>query len=95
LLDAASGSAHSDIRLGWEVTSVTEHEDFVEVEARERLAAAEHRFTTRWLVGCDGARSAVRRSMGVNYEGDRKKRSYLGGSTVAIYSESDELEQIC
>lgn len=94
LLDAASDSAHSDIRLGWEVTSVTEYEEFVEVQARERVTGVEHQFTTRWLVGCDGARSAVRSSMGVNYEGDCKKRSYLGGSTVAIYIESDELEQI-
>jgi len=94
LLEAARDSAHSDIRLGWEVTALTEHDEFVEVQARERVTGADHRFVTRWLVGCDGARSTVRRSMGVAYEGDRKKRSYMGGSTVAIYIESDELQRI-
>jgi 2-polyprenyl-6-methoxyphenol hydroxylase-like FAD-dependent oxidoreductase len=53
----------ADIRLGQEVTGFDETADGVSVQA------ADNEFHARWLVGCDGSRSIVRRLAGFEFEG--------------------------
>ncbi len=52
-----------DVKRGLEVTNFTESESGVTVYAGEQA------FEGRWLVGCDGGRSAVRKLAGFEFEG--------------------------
>ncbi|MCP3103391.1 bifunctional 3-(3-hydroxy-phenyl)propionate/3-hydroxycinnamic acid hydroxylase [Myxococcus sp. K15C18031901] len=51
---------HVKVHRGMEVTSVVDQGGHVEVRARSR-SGEEHLFRARYVVGCDGARSMVRR----------------------------------
>jgi 3-(3-hydroxy-phenyl)propionate hydroxylase len=53
------------VRFGAEVTEVTQDGD----GATLRLADGET-LRARWIIGCDGARSVVRRAMGLDFPGD-------------------------
>jgi 2-polyprenyl-6-methoxyphenol hydroxylase-like FAD-dependent oxidoreductase len=53
----------ADVRLGQEVTDFSETVDGVSVQA------GDDQFYARWLVGCDGGRSTVRRLAGFEFEG--------------------------
>jgi len=40
---------------------------------------AEHRVSCRWLVGCDGAHSVVRKGLGLAFEGDKYSMTFMLG----------------
>jgi 3-(3-hydroxy-phenyl)propionate hydroxylase len=66
---ARSGCA--DVFLGAEAIAVADHGDRVEVTLREADAggrASERVVTARYLVGCDGANSIVRRALGIGHQ---------------------------
>ncbi|WP_347269976.1 FAD-dependent oxidoreductase [Rhizorhabdus histidinilytica] len=50
---------------------------------------------SRWIIGCDGARSAVRRVAGIAYEGESgADRPMFGGTMVATYYRSRRLAEL-
>jgi 2-polyprenyl-6-methoxyphenol hydroxylase-like FAD-dependent oxidoreductase len=57
----------ADIRFGHEVTAVSQDDDGVTVTAR--VASGTVAVTGRYVIAADGAHSAVRRSLGVEFEG--------------------------
>ncbi|MEX2982673.1 FAD-dependent monooxygenase [Streptomyces sp. C36] len=57
----------ADIRRGQEFVSLTDHGDAV--EARVRGSAGERTLRARYLVGCDGGRSVVRKDAGFDFPG--------------------------
>jgi 3-(3-hydroxy-phenyl)propionate hydroxylase len=57
----------ADLRFGHEVTAVHQDDDFVTVTAQTPSGQVE--VTGRYVIAADGARSAVRRSLGVEFEG--------------------------
>jgi 4,5-epoxidase len=56
-----------EVRWGHEVVRAVQHSNGVEV--RLRTANGEHTLQADWVVGCDGAHSAVRDLMHVDFEG--------------------------
>ncbi len=54
-----------NIARGWEVTGAVPEEDGAIVTAVNVGTGAERTIRTQWLVGCDGARSPVRRAAGI------------------------------
>jgi rifampicin monooxygenase len=64
----------AEIRRGCEVVGLSQDEDGVTVE----LADGTH-LRSRYLVGCDGARSAVRKRLGVGFPGEPAKVETLLG----------------
>jgi 2-polyprenyl-6-methoxyphenol hydroxylase-like FAD-dependent oxidoreductase len=67
LLEKLRQSPHAEVRFSATVVSASERDDGVDVEieaggARETLRA-------RYVVGCDGARSTIRASLGLSFEG--------------------------
>jgi 2-polyprenyl-6-methoxyphenol hydroxylase-like FAD-dependent oxidoreductase len=64
LLSALAAEPAVAVRFGHTVTAVTQDAD------RARVAGADFALDARYVVGCDGARSVVRRAMGLAFAGD-------------------------
>jgi 3-(3-hydroxy-phenyl)propionate hydroxylase len=70
----------ADIRFGHEATSVEQDVDSVTVVAKN--GSDEVRVTGRYLIAADGAHSAVRQSLGVEFEGFTYPELFLIASTA-------------
>ncbi|GAB3450656.1 rifampin monooxygenase [Actinophytocola sediminis] len=73
------------VRRGGAVTGFTQDDDAVTVE----LADGE-RLRTRYLVGCDGARSTVRTLLGVGFPGEPSRNDTLMGE-LAVSAPQEEI----
>ena len=69
----------ADLRFGHEVTAVRQDDDGVTVTANTASGPVE--VTGRYVIAADGARSAVRRSLGVEFEGFTYAELFLIAST--------------
>ena len=67
MLDQLSRQPNFQIELGCAVQGLVQDSDSVEI-AIARNGRNERR-RARWLIGADGARSDVRRSLGIAFEG--------------------------
>ncbi|MDT0342842.1 rifampin monooxygenase [Streptomyces litchfieldiae] len=67
LLNERALELGAEIRRGCEVVGLSQDEDGVTVEVTGEGSA---RLRSRYLVGCDGARSAVRKQLGVGFPGE-------------------------
>jgi len=76
----------SDIRFGHEVTSVRQDGDCVTVTAQTPSGPVS--IAGRYLIAADGARSAVRRSLGVEFEGFTYPELFLIASTDFKFEET-------
>ena len=66
----------TDVRFGTEVTEVVQDADGVMLSGPELPP-----LRARWVVGCDGARSVIRRAAGIGFEGDIYPETTLLGTT--------------
>ncbi|KAA9151674.1 FAD-dependent oxidoreductase [Amycolatopsis acidicola] len=62
----------AEVRRGWEVLSFSQNEHQVDVVARG-ADGVEETFTARYLVGCDGGGSLVRKQSGIGFPGHIEK----------------------
>src|SRR5204863_9929873 len=69
----------ADIRFGHEVTGVRQDDDAVTVTASSASGPVEVK--GRYVIGADGAHSAVRRSLGIEFEGFTYPELFLIAST--------------
>lgn len=88
LLTERAGELGAQIRLGCEVTGIEQDEDGVSVEIADGT-----RLRSRWLVGCDGGRSLVRRLLGIGFPGEPAKTEWLLGE-VEVTASSDEVAMV-
>jgi len=68
LRDRIAASEHVQLRTGQRVTRVTELADHVELEVQDVAAGSSRTLAADWVVGCDGAGSIVRPTMGSAYQ---------------------------
>ena len=64
-----SADPRTRLRLGWKLESFVEREDRVEVLLVESGTGRTETVEARYLVGCDGAQSAVRAALGISLSG--------------------------
>src|SRR5262249_47962932 len=75
-----------DVRFGWQVDWFTQDETAVRLHARKTDGSDEAVWTAPYAVACDGARSMIRKTLGVGYEGDvQKKDAYWAGQFFSIH----------
>ncbi|MEV4472078.1 FAD-dependent monooxygenase [Nonomuraea sp. NPDC049504] len=68
VLAERAGELGAEVWRGWEVRSFAQYGDRVEVVARG-LDGTETTLAARYLVGCDGSRSAIRKQAGIAFAG--------------------------
>jgi 2-polyprenyl-6-methoxyphenol hydroxylase-like FAD-dependent oxidoreductase len=74
------------VNYGWRVTEFGENEDAVVARVTEAAGDETRQVMARYLVGGDGARSFVRRELGIGYTGETGVvRDFFGGRMYAIY----------
>ena len=78
----------AEIRRGSEVTEVEQDDDGVRVRLADGTTV-----DARWLVGCDGGRSLVRRQLGIGFPGDAAATEWILGE-VQVTMPPDELTAI-
>ncbi|KIH99852.1 hypothetical protein LP52_04945 [Streptomonospora alba] len=69
LLNERAADLGIDVRRGCELRSFTQSDDRVDVLVSDGAEGKETTLTTRFLVGCDGARSLVRKQSGIGFPG--------------------------
>ena len=74
---------NSSIELGVELVSLEQFEDRVEVKIHKRntenTELEEESSTYKWVVGADGARGVVRKSLGLTFQGETKDEKFVIG----------------
>jgi 2-polyprenyl-6-methoxyphenol hydroxylase-like FAD-dependent oxidoreductase len=88
LLAQRAGERGAQIRRGCEVTGVEQDEGGVSVELADGP-----RLHARWLAGCDGGRSLVRRLAGIGFPGEPATTEWLLGE-VEVTAPPDELAAV-
>ncbi|MCU1556208.1 MAG: monooxygenase, FAD-binding protein [Microbacteriaceae bacterium] len=88
LLAERASELGAQTRRGCEVMGVEQDEEGVSVELADGT-----RLRSRWLVGCDGGRSLVRRLLGIGFPGEPAKTEWLLGE-VGVAMQPDELAAV-
>src|SRR5579875_3845739 len=92
LRDEAEKLPSVQLWFNWRVTGFAELGDRAEVTAEPAEGGAPRRFTGRYLVAADGARSLVRKELGISLSGESGAvREYMGGPQHAIHFRSRQL----
>ena len=74
------------INYGWRVTEFADTGDAVTLTAEDVETGQSRSIRADFLIGGDGARSFVRRQLGIRYQGDGGAvRDFFGGQMYAIY----------
>ncbi|RKE68369.1 bifunctional 3-(3-hydroxy-phenyl)propionate/3-hydroxycinnamic acid hydroxylase [Pseudorhodoplanes sinuspersici] len=76
LLEGLVRYKNVEMRLGYEMTGLSDNGRAVHVTARA-IDGEERRFTTSYLVGCDGGRSLTRKLVGIPFEGQTESTRWL------------------
>jgi 2-polyprenyl-6-methoxyphenol hydroxylase-like FAD-dependent oxidoreductase len=78
--------ANVELRFGWQADQFSQDADGVELTAGRVTDGRSEQWRARYLVGCDGGHSAVRRSLGIRYSGyDRLEQAFLGGRMISTH----------
>jgi 2-polyprenyl-6-methoxyphenol hydroxylase-like FAD-dependent oxidoreductase len=82
----AQACPSNDIRYGWLLEDFSEVESGINGTVRSTEGGPALRVRARYLVGADGARSMVRRRLGIGWEGESGiLRDFMGGKMFAVY----------
>ncbi|GAA4920088.1 2-polyprenyl-6-methoxyphenol hydroxylase-like FAD-dependent oxidoreductase [Stackebrandtia albiflava] len=88
LLAERAGELGATIRRGCEVVDVAQDTDGVDV-----TLADGNRLRSRWLVGCDGGRSRIRKLLGIDFPGESARTEWLLGE-VRVTAPPDEIATV-
>jgi 2-polyprenyl-6-methoxyphenol hydroxylase-like FAD-dependent oxidoreductase len=84
LFAAAQARPCIALRFGWTVERFGQDGDGVSLRASD--GAAQEGWRAAYLVGCDGGRSFVRRSLGISYVGEEAlKTAFFGGRMLSVH----------
>ena len=82
----AQGSPSTDVRYGWQLLAFSQSDQGIEAAIQPSAGGAVQQVRARYLVGADGARSPVRRHLGIEWGGTTgAKRQFMGGQMFALY----------
>jgi 2-polyprenyl-6-methoxyphenol hydroxylase-like FAD-dependent oxidoreductase len=83
------------VRYGWQVTAMTEDETGVTVTAERDGGAEQHALRADYVMGSDGSRSSIRKSLGLSLVGEgAAARDFLGGPMSSLHFRSRDLYDV-
>jgi 2-polyprenyl-6-methoxyphenol hydroxylase-like FAD-dependent oxidoreductase len=92
LLEEARHRPNITMRFGWEAIKLEADDDVCTVVAESRGVGGQETWQARYVVGCDGARSFVRRQLGARYGGfEALDQIYMGGRMTASHVQAPTL----
>jgi 2-polyprenyl-6-methoxyphenol hydroxylase-like FAD-dependent oxidoreductase len=84
LFAAVRAKPNITLRFGWTVDRFAQDGEGVSLHATSD--AGEENWRASYLVGCDGGRSFVRRTLGISYDGEEAlKTAFFGGRMVSVH----------
>lgn len=86
LLDYVAEQRTTDLRFEWRLLDFADDGDRVLCRVEQIGTGRIETVEAQYLVGCDGGRSAVRRQLGINYEGNSTMASF-----VSIYFHAPDM----
>lgn len=83
------------VKLGHKAVAIEHRQNASVVEILNTTSDEASRITARFVVGCDGARSMVRKSLGIKFGGlSEESRDFFGGQMLSVYFKSNDLYQV-
>ena len=83
------------VRFGARAMAVADQGAQVRVDYVDTASGQAHQLQARYVVGCDGPRSLVRKTCGIEYSGHSKEqREFFGGQMLSLYFTSASLYQV-
>ena len=84
-----------DLRFGWRLNSFEARPDGVTAEIEDVDTGATETVACGYLVGCDGGRSLVRRTLGIEYSGKSGEEvDFMMGRMLSVYFEAPGLYDV-
>jgi 2-polyprenyl-6-methoxyphenol hydroxylase-like FAD-dependent oxidoreductase len=85
LFERARALPQIELMFGWECVELAEHDDDVAIRV-EDAGSRQRELCARYVVGCDGGQSFVRRRLGIRYEGEGTlDQPFFGGAMVSTH----------
>lgn len=82
----AEGHAGNDIRYGWRLLDFRDTGDGIVARVQPTAGGPAQEVRARYLVGADGPRSLVRRTLAIDWGGaSGARRDFMGGQMFAVY----------
>jgi len=95
LLRHAQAWPSADMRYGWTLQRFADEGDRVIATLRPTEGGAAQEIDAEFLVGADGARSFVRRELGIGWSGSTSiQREFMGGRMFAVYLRAPRLSDV-
>nr|WP_181726096.1 FAD-dependent monooxygenase [Polaromonas sp.]QJS06427.1 2-polyprenyl-6-methoxyphenol hydroxylase [Polaromonas sp.] len=83
------------LMLGYQAESIAMDEQQVRIAGRHAESRETFALNARYVVGCDGPRSLVRKTCGIRYSGQSEEaRDFFGGQMLSVYFTSRTLYQV-
>ena len=83
------------LMLGWQAQSISMDDKQVGISATQTDGQASLELVARYVVGCDGPRSLVRKSCGIRFSGQSDEaRDFFGGQMLSVYFSSSSLYDV-
>ena len=84
-----------DARFGWRAQALSQDAQGARIEALDTTTGQTHDVAARYVVGCDGPHSLVRKTCGIAYSGQSKEtREFFGGQMLSVYFRSPTLYDV-
>ncbi len=83
------------LMLGWQAGAIAMDATGVTIETHHTVSNEEMELRARYVVGCDGPRSMVRKSCGIRYSGQSEEvRDFFGGQMLSVFFTSKFLYDV-
>ncbi len=84
-----------DLRFGWRLTEFHQADEQVTAKIEQNKTGKRETVRAKFIVGCDGGRSSVRRQLGINYSGrSGEEVDFMMGQMLSVYFEAPALYEI-
>ncbi len=91
----AESFASTELRYAWRLNAFEDRDDHVWAEIEDIANGKKQTVAARYLIGCDGARGPVRRTLGFKYQGrDSSGTRFYDGPMLSIYLRAPELASV-